>query len=42
MEIIINGINNQETVKKSSFIETSSLKQVIKNFGQKLYEETYN
>ena len=35
MAITINEINNQDTVKRSSFIETLGLKQEIKKFGQK-------
>ena len=41
MEIMINQINNQDTVKSSLFMETLSLKRVINKFGQKSYEATY-
>ena len=33
--MIINEINNQDTVKRSSLMTTFSLKQGIKKFGQK-------
>ena len=33
--IMINEINEQETVKSSPSMETFSLKQVIEKFGQK-------
>ena len=41
MTIMINEINNQDSVKRSSLMVTFSLKQVIKKFGQKGYEATY-
>ena len=40
MSIIINEINNQDTVKRSSFMEKFSLKLVINTFSQKGQEET--
>ena len=42
MVITINEINNKYTVKRSSFMETFSLKQGIKKFGQKGYKVTYH
>ena len=41
MSIIMNEINNQDTVKRSSFTETFNLKQEIMKLGQKGYEEIY-
>ena len=41
MPIMINGINNQDTLRRSQFMEIFSLKQVIRKFGQKGYEATY-
>ena len=41
MVIIINETNNQDTAKRSSFMETFSLKQTINKFSQKGYESTY-
>ena len=38
---MINEINNQNKVKRSSFMETFSLNQGINKFGQKLYKATY-
>ena len=40
-EIIINEINNKDTVKRSLSMETFSLKQEMKKFAQKRYEATY-
>ena len=40
-EIMINEINNQDIVKRSSFMVILSLKQGKNNFGQKVYEATY-
>ena len=40
-EIIINETNNQDTVKRSSFMRIFILKQRIRKFDQKVYEETY-
>ena len=40
MEILINEINNQDTVKSSSFIKIFSLKQGINKFGHKVQEAT--
>ena len=40
--IMINEINNQYTVMRSSFIGKSSLKQGIKKFSQKVYKATYD
>ena len=39
---MINQINNQYILKRSSFLETFSLKQVITKFGQKGYKATYS
>ena len=41
MYILINEINNQDTVNISSFIKIFGLKQGINKFGQKVYEEAY-
>ena len=41
MAIMINEINNQDTVNMSSFMETFSLKQGMKKFIQKVYESIY-
>ena len=41
VEIMINLINNQDTVKMPSFIETFSFKQGINKFGWKGYKATY-
>ena len=35
MEMMINEINNEDTVKRSLFMETFSLQQGINKFGQK-------
>ena len=40
--IMINEINNQDTVNRSSFMEKFSLKQGINKFGQKVHEATYD
>ena len=40
--IMINEINNQDTVNRSSFMEKFSLKQVIKKIFRKGYEATCN
>ena len=42
MVIIIDEINNQDTVNNSSFMGTFSEKQRMKKFGQKGYKETYD
>ena len=39
--IMINEINNQDTVKSSPFIETFSLKQGINKLVHKGYKKTY-
>ena len=41
MTIMINEINNQDTVNSLSFMETFSFKQGIRKFGQKRYESIY-
>ena len=41
MAIIMNEINNQDTVNRSSFMEIFSLKLGINKFGQKGYKSTY-
>ena len=41
MAIMINKINKQDAMKMSLFMETFSIKQGIKKFGQKGYKETY-
>ena len=41
MEIMINEINNQDTLKRSSLMATFSLKLGIKKFGLKGYKATY-
>ena len=41
VSIIINKINNQDIVKRSSLMETFSLEQGIKRFVNKGYEATY-
>ena len=38
---MINEINNQDTLKRSSFMEKFSLKQGINKFGQQVYEAAY-
>ena len=38
----INEINSQYKVKRSSFMETFSLKQRINKFGQEGYKATYD
>ena len=40
MSIMINEINNQDTVKRKQFMEKFSLKQEINNFFQKGYKAT--
>ena len=35
MKIMINGINNQYTVKRSLFLEIVSLRQGVNKFGHK-------